>query len=129
MLGAEDIKKIQVTNPELIEASKRTPQDTRMNLVPQDNFTEYKVASLFGLASMESGKYSQEISELVEWAKNHGAKSIDDVLYEIRSLSNSIGTRDNEKKIKTVARYVYLANEKAKLSQDMERMREDVLNS
>lgn len=129
MLGAEDIKKIQVTNPELIEASKRTPQDTRINLVPQDNFTEYRVASLFGLAALESGKYSQEIAELVEWAKNHGAKSIDDVLYEIRSLSNSISTRDNEKKIKTVARYVYLANEKAKLSQDMERMREDALNS
>ena len=123
MLGAEDVKKIQLTNPEVIEASKRTPEDTRINLAPQDSFTEYKVASIFGLASLEAGKYSQEISDIVEWARANGAKTMDDILYEIRYLTNMLGTRDNEKKIKTVARYVYLATEKSKIMQDMERMR------
>ena len=109
MLGAEGVQKIQLENPELMTTPREVVSETRTSLPPTDSFTEMGVASALGLASLEASKYTQEIKDIVEWAKSNGAKTMDDILYEIKYLSNMLGNREGEKKIKTVARYVYLS--------------------
>jgi len=123
MYGAEDVKKLELEHSPLLNSEKLTTQVTNNGVNPIDGFTEQSIASALGLASLEASRYSQEIKDIVEWARLNGAKTMDDILYEIRYLSNILGNREGEKKIKTVARYVYLTNEKNKVQTEMERMK------
>lgn len=122
MLGAEGVKQLQSQNPELIQQSVQQAPVERDNFAPDNAVVTLQVAQLLGLASLEAGRYSQEITEAIEWAKSNGAKSLDDILYEIRFLTNRLGNNPNEKKIKTVSRYIFLANERNRLNTELERM-------
>ena len=123
MLGAEDVKKIQTEMPTPIQA---TPQETPTpnNVVFDKMLLEQNIGSVLGLASLETSKYAYEINNIIDWAKANGAKSMDDIIYEIRYLSNMLGNNPDEKKIKTISRYVYLSSEKTKLNQEMERLKQ-----
>jgi hypothetical protein len=123
MLGAEDLKKLQAEMPTPVQT---TPQETPTgnNVVFDKALLEQNIGSVLGLASLEASKYSYEINNIIDWAKANGAKSMDDIIYEIRYLSSTLGNNMDEKKIKTISRYVFLANEKTKLSQEMERMKQ-----
>lgn len=122
MLGAEGVKQLQSQNPELIQQSVQQAPVERDNFAPDNAVLNLQVAQLLGLASLEAGRYSQEITDAIEWAKSNGAKSLDDILYEIRYLTNRLGNNPNEKKIKTISRYVFLANERNRLNTELERM-------
>ena len=123
MLGAEDLKKLQAEMPAPVQT---TPQETPTgnNVVLDKVLLEQNIGSVLGLASLEASKYSYEINNIIDWAKANGAKTMDDILYEIRYLSSTLGNNMDEKKIKTISRYVFLANEKTKLNQEMERMKQ-----
>jgi hypothetical protein len=123
MLGAEDLKKLQAEMPTPVQT---TPQETPTgnNVVFDKALLEQNIGSVLGLASLEASKYSYEINNIIDWAKANGAKSMDDIIYEIRYLSSTLGNNMDEKKIKTISRYVFLANEKTKLNQEMERMKQ-----
>lgn len=122
MLGAEGVKQLQSQNPELIQQSVPQTPVERDNFAPDNAVLNLQVAQLLGLASLEAGRYSQEITDAIEWAKSNGAKSLDDILYEIRYLTNRLGNNPNEKKIKTISRYIFLANERNRLNTELERM-------
>jgi uncharacterized Fe-S cluster-containing radical SAM superfamily enzyme len=121
MLGAEGVQKLQLEQPQTFQKPVEQPQ-VNENFVANEFVLQNQIASVLGLASMESGRYSQEITELIDWAKANGAKSMDDILYEIRYLSNRLGNNPNEKKIKTVSRFIFLANERNRLNTEIERM-------
>lgn len=121
MLGAEGVKQLQTEQPQIFQKPEATPQVTE-NFTPDNSVVSSQVASVLGLASLETGRYSQEITDLIDWAKANGAKTIDDILYEIRYLSNKLGNNPNEKKIKTISRYVYLSGERSRLNTELERM-------
>jgi hypothetical protein len=121
MLGAEGVQKLQLEQPQVFQKPVEQPQ-VNENFVANEFVLQNQIASVLGLASMESGRYSQEITELIDWAKANGAKSMDDILYEIRYLSNRLGNNPNEKKIKTVSRFIFLANERNRLNTEIERM-------
>jgi hypothetical protein len=121
MLGAEDVKKYTIENPQVeAQAQEVTPGD---NTVINNTVLHSQVGQHLGLASMELGKYSYELDQIIDWAKANGAKTMDDIIYEIRFLSNTLGQNAMEKKIKTVARYVFLANEKNRINTELERMK------
>jgi hypothetical protein len=121
MLGAEDVKKYTIENPQVeAQAQEVTPGD---NTVLNNTVLHLQVGQHLGLASMELGKYSYELDQIIDWAKANGAKTMDDIIYEIRFLSNTLGQNAMEKKIKTVARYVFLANEKNKINTELERIK------
>lgn len=122
MLGAEGVKQLQSQNPEAVQQSVPQAPVERDNFAPDNAVLNLQVAQLLGLASLEAGRYSQEITDAIEWAKANGAKSLDDILYEIRFLSNRLGNNPNEKKIKTISRYIFLANERNRLNTEMERL-------
>lgn len=121
MLGAEDVKKLQIENPQVEEQVKETVPG--VNTVIDSAFLHSQVGQQLGLATLEAERYSHEINKIVEWAKANGAKSMDDILYEIRYLSNMLGNNPMEKKIKTVARYVHLSSEKQRINTEMERLK------
>lgn len=121
MLGAEDVKKLQIESPQITQEVKETVPSS--NAVLDNVLLHAQVGQQLGLATLESERYSNEINKIVEWAKANGAKSMDDILYEIRYLSNMLGNNPMEKKIKTVARYVYLSSEKQKINTEMERLK------
>lgn len=122
MLGAEGVKQLQEQNPQLLQQANAKSNVVGDNFAPDDAVINLQVAQLLGLASLEAGRYSQEITDAIEWAKANGAKSLDDILYEIRYLTNRLGNNPNEKKIKTISRYIFLSNERNRLGTELERM-------
>ena len=122
MLGAEDVKKYQTEAPPQVETPVK-------EIIPGDNLNfdsvilRTQIGQQLGLASLEVERYSGEIESIVDWARSNGAKTMEDILYEIRYLAGNLGNNPMEKKIKTVARYVFLANEKQRLSREMERLK------
>lgn len=122
MLGSEGVKQLQSQQPEVFKQPEVQTPVVRENYTPDDAVISLQVAQLLGLASLEAGRYSQEISDVIEWAKANGAKTLDDIMYEIRYLTNRLGNNPNEKKIKTISRYVFLSNERNRLNTEIERL-------
>jgi hypothetical protein len=121
MLGAEDVKKYKIENPQVeAQTQEVTPAD---NTVINNTVLHSQIGQQLGLASMELGRYTYEIDQVIDWAKSNGAKTMEDIIYEIKYLTNTLGNNPMEKKIKTVARYVYLATEKNRINTEIERLR------
>ena len=127
MLGSQDVKKIELditNNPEVIqetvsvEESKPQPQ----TIVPRDIVLN-KLAEMFGILNSEVGKYNADLDRIVEYAKNKGATNLDEIMFRVREISDSLANNMNEKKLKTVSRYLFLLGDKAKIEQDIERMK------
>lgn len=121
MLGAEDVKKIQIESPQVTTEVKETIPGT--STVLDNALLHAQIGQHLGLATLEAEKYGHEIDKIVDWAKANGAKTMEDIIYEIRYLSNMLGNNPMEKKIKTIGRYIFLANEKQKIHTEMERLK------
>lgn len=125
MLGAQDVKKIQeeiAQNP--VENAESTPVEEPkvQTIVPRDVVLN-KLAEMFGILNSEVGKYNADLDRIVEYAKARGATNLDEIMFRVREVSDSLANNMNEKKIKTVARYLFLLGDKAKIEQDIERMK------
>ena len=127
MLGSQDVKKLEQDiqqNPELnqevapVEAVEESKVQT---IVPRDVVLN-KLAEMFGILNSEVGKYNADLDRIVEYAKSMGATNLDEIMFRVREVSDSLANNMNEKKIKTVARYLFLLGDRAKLEQDIERM-------
>lgn len=127
MLGSQDVKKLELEvaqNPEVtqetapVEEAKPQPQ----TIVPRDVVLN-KLAEMFGILNSEVGKYNADLDRIVEYAKTKGATNLDEIMFRVREISDSLANNMNEKKIKTVARYLFLLGDKAKIEQDIERMK------
>lgn len=127
MLGSQDVKKIELdiaNNPEVtqetasVEDSKPAPQ----TIVPRDVVLN-KLAEMFGILNSEVGKYNADLDRIVEYAKTKGATNLDEIIFRVREISDSLANNMNEKKLKTVSRYLFLLGDKAKIEQDIERMK------
>lgn len=121
MLGAEDVKKLQSNNPSF--SSQRDISVTDNQVYIEGAIDEVRIAQVLGLASSEASQYSMEIKNLIDWARSNGAQNMDDILYEIRSLSNKLGNSSDERKIKTLSRYIFLTKEKQRLDIEMDRLK------
>jgi hypothetical protein len=128
MLGSQDVKKLEQDiqqNPELnqettpVEAVEESKVQT---IVPRDVVLN-KLAEMFGILNSEVGKYNADLDRIVEYAKSMGATNLDEIMFRVREVSDSLANNMNEKKIKTVARYLFLLGDRAKLEQDIERMK------
>lgn len=124
MLGAESFKKVMSENPvnpssEVLEDKPNVSQTT---IIPNDVKIN-KISEMFGINPSEVGKYSPELNSIIEYVTSRGAVSLDDFMYEVRRLSDTLGNNMGEKKIKTVARYIFLNMERDKLNRDIERMK------
>ena len=127
MLGAQDVKKIELEvaqNPEITQETapitETLPQP--QTIVPRDVVLN-KLAEMFGILSSEVGKYNADLDRIVEYAKTKGATNLDEIMFRVREISDSLANNMNEKKLKTVSRYLFLLGDKSKIEQDIERMK------
>jgi hypothetical protein len=121
MLGAEDVKKIEIETPEIttttvIDAAK--PQDV---IIPGE-VAKMKVAEMFGINSYDVGKYEHDINRILDYVNTFNPQNMDDIVYYIKSLGARLGTNNLEKQIKTMSRYLFLNNQKQQIERDLERM-------
>jgi len=125
MLGAQDVKKIEqeiAQNP--VETTDSSPVEEIKNitLVPREVVLN-KLAEMFGILGGEVGKYNADLDRIVDYAKSKGANSLDEIMFRVREVSDSLANNMNEKKLKTVSRYLFLLGDKSKIEQDIERMK------
>lgn len=126
MLGAQDIKKIeQEIQQTPVENTDNQPvaENKTLAIVPRDIVLN-KLAEMFGILNSEIGKYNADLDRIVEYAKSKGASSLDDIIFRVREISDSLANNMSEKKLKTVSRYLFLLGDKAKIEQDIERMKQ-----
>jgi hypothetical protein len=119
MLGAEDVKKVQLETPviaPMIEEVK--PQDV---VIPGE-MAKLKVAEMFGINSYDVGKYEHDINRILEYINTFNPQNMDDIIYYIKSLGARLGTNNLEKQIKTMSRYLFLNTQKQQIERDLERM-------
>jgi hypothetical protein len=120
MLGSQDVKKLELeiaNNPEVTQetAPVETPEVAKpLAVVPRDIVLN-KLS--------EVGKYNADLDRIVEYAKEKGATNLDEIMFRVREISDSLANNMNEKKLKTVSRYLFLLGDKAKIEQDIERMK------
>jgi hypothetical protein len=127
MLGSQDVKKLELeiaNNPEVTQetapVAEPTPQP--QTIVPRDVVLN-KIAEMFGILSSEVGKYNADLDRIVDYAKEKGATNLDEIMFRVREISDSLANNMNEKKLKTVSRYLFLLGDKSKIEQDIERMK------
>jgi len=127
MLGSQDVKKLELeiaNNPEVTQetapVAEPTPQP--QTIVPRDVVLN-KIAEMFGILSSEVGKYNADLDRIVDYAKEKGATNLDEIMFRVREISDSLANNMNEKKLKTVSRYLFLLGDRAKIEQDIERMK------
>jgi hypothetical protein len=121
MLGAEDVKKIEIETPEIttttvIDAAK--PQDV---VIPGE-VAKMKVAEMFGINSYDVGKYEHDMNRILDYVNTFNPQNMDDIVYYIKSLGARLGNNNLEKQIKTMSRYLFLNNQKQQIERDIERM-------
>lgn len=125
MLGAQDVKKLQediAQNPEVAPVETPVEESKVQTIVPRDVVLN-KLAEMFGILNSEVGKYNADLDRIVEYAKSKGANSLDEIMFRVREISDSLANNMNEKKLKTVSRYLFLLGDRAKIEQDIERMK------
>lgn len=127
MLGAEDVKKIQIENSENPEVQAevkteayKTPDETP-NIPIQ--LAQLKIAELFGISSTELAMYDIELKRLIDYVDTFNPKTLDDIIFHTKHLNSQIGTVMGENKIKTISRYLFLTRERDYLERQMERMK------
>lgn len=125
MLGAQDVKKLEkdiAQNPEINQVTPPVETNKEETLVPREVVLN-KLAEMFGILGSEVGKYNADLDRIVEYAKSKGASNLDEIMFRVREISDSLANNMNEKKLKTVSRYLFLLGDKAKIEQDIERMK------
>lgn len=122
MLGAEDVKKIEIESPvsttdtALPESPK--PQTT---IIPGET-AKLKLAEMFNINLPDIGKYEHDMHRILDYVNQFDPKTMDDVVYYIKSLGARLGSSNLENQIKTISRYIFLNNQKSQIEKDMERM-------
>jgi hypothetical protein len=123
MLGAEDVKKLELDQTPPQPQTEITNSEPKVNLVIPEEFSRYKVAEIFGLDRMKDvDQYSVEINRVMDYLKEVNARSVDDIVFFTRSLASKLGNVPGENKLKTVSRYLFLSKEKDEINKRIERL-------
>jgi hypothetical protein len=123
MLGAEDVKKLELDQTPPQPQTEITDSEPKVNLVIPEEFSRYKVAEIFGLDRMKDvDQYSVEINRVMDYLKEVNAQTVDDIVFFTRSLASKLGNVPGENKLKTVSRYLFLSKERDEINKRIERL-------
>lgn len=129
MLGEEDVKK-QIKNNE-VEVKEKAPEvestEPRGDAFTLEETQLKNIIKEVGDSAIDPSRYLKEITSIVDYVKQStGAKDFNDILWEVRLLSNKVG-RDamGESQIKRMYRYAYLNNEKASIERELKKYEYD----
>jgi hypothetical protein len=121
MLGAEDVKKIELEAP-IVDTAVITETIKPNDVVIPGEMAKLKVAEMFGINTFEVGRYEHDINRILEYVNTFNPQNMDDIVYYIKSLGARLGSNNLEKQIKTMSRYLFLNNQKQQIERDIERM-------
>ena len=121
MLGAEDVKNIQLETPVTTDIAAITEVKPQDIVIPAET-AKMKVAEMFNINNFEMGKYEHDINRILDYVNSFNPQNVDDIVYYIKSLGSRLGTNNLEKQIKTISRYLFLNNQKQQIDRDIERM-------
>jgi len=126
MLGAEDIKNTQVSNlPNLSISdlqSVSNNSDKPKDIIIPGEVARSKIADMFGVNTKDIGKYDHDINRIIQYVNEFNPKTVDDIVFYVKSLSARVGNNNLEQQIKTISRYLYLNDQKTLIERDIERM-------
>lgn len=110
----------EVADGKLVEeapVAPSAPLGTSLNGFSEGEVDKMAVAQLLGLeTSSEQSKYSDQLDDIVAWAKSEGYKDPQELKWIVRSLQDRLGSPPlSEKWITRVARYAHLSMETQKL--------------
>jgi hypothetical protein len=80
MLGAEDVKKYISETPQVETQTQEVNPGN--NTVINNALLHSQIGQQLGLASLEYGKYTHEIDNIIDWAKANGAKTMEDTFVQ-----------------------------------------------
>lgn len=118
-----DIKIIGEDGKEAVNQPQ--PQESERNIsspvLPELEIAE--IADLFDISRKETGKYSDQLDTLLQYAKTQtDDHSIMNLKWVIRSLELKLGTPPlAEKRITFLSRYAYLLGEEAQIQKEKEK--------
>jgi hypothetical protein len=89
-----------------------------------DTFTHQAVIKELGDKIEDSERYSKELNAIIEYIqRTKGARDMNDILWEVRLLSGSLGREGlGGKQLSRLYRYVYLQNEKSSIDRELNMM-------
>lgn len=123
MISPNELKKLDIEEP--IEDEVNEPK-TQGTIIPENIDVEYcksKIAEILGEDPKEVSRFDEELTALLEYAKDKKANSLEDILWEIRYLANMLGTPGyGESRLKFIAQYVYLTKESMNINKKLKKM-------
>jgi hypothetical protein len=123
MLGPEDIKKQNVDNPVVVEPQETKIDENVVSAMENSDYLIAKINEILGGDHTDIEKNGIELKRIMEYAQEKGAKTMEDVLWEVRYLANRLGSPSyGESRVKFLHQYIYLANESRIVAEKMKMM-------
>lgn len=121
MLGPQDIQKANIDSPPEPPVPS-VAGDIVSSFVEGDELAKQKIVQILGNDSTNPKKDFQS-QAILDYVKSKGAKTMDDVLWEVRMIANRLGTPGyGESNLSFVYEYIYLLNESKNLNDKLKRM-------
>jgi len=117
-----------MNNPYDVKAEPKVeakpPEPNNLDVPADGELEKLSLARSLGMDNLkELSKYSDQLERLVEWAKLKGAKSREDVIWEVRQLANRVGGPSiGNNNVQHLSQYAYLEMERLKLDKQMKEM-------
>ena len=120
MLGPDDIKKQNIDDPPEAPTVPITG-DIVTSAGESEDYAKRKIVEILGDDPNRVDDF--KVQALYEYAQNKGAKSIEDVLWEIRYVANHLGTPGyGESRLSYLYEYIYLLNESKTIEDKLKKM-------
>lgn len=94
------------------------------DLLPANDYLERSlIAKAVGIED-ETGKrkFQDQIGRLIEYARSKGAKSANDMVFEVKKLANRVGTPIGDHLARHLSTYAYLEMERNRLDDQLKVM-------
>lgn len=127
MLNALDAAKL---NPEKINIGKKPIDSSTTDLVQTNDFERVLIAERLGVSKFsEIKKNAFELDRIIGWAKESGAKNLDDIVQSIKNMSKRVGAPGlGDSKIKQIYRLFYLDAERRRIGNEIKQIKKKVDN-
>jgi hypothetical protein len=86
---------------------------------------KFKIAEMFNIPHNEIARYDVDLNRIIEYVNSLNPQNLDDIIYHVKSLGNTLGKSALEKQIKTISRYIFLVQQRDILNRDIERIIND----
>jgi uncharacterized protein YoxC len=107
------------------QAQEEVKEDTHDKpisyLADSDTVVTSEIAKEIGVEIKETTKYNHDLKLILDYVKQKGAKTLNEVIWEVRELSNKVGKPAFGHPITKMSRFAYLYTERNKIDKELAR--------